>query len=409
MMSPLKSAPRSTVAPVSDPGEAPATLLLERLLGVVDEGRRTGTHKLLTLLALLDATATSVGADLHPAPELSVRTVAEHVLAVAWPHVVPFAVERDVVHLRQMNDQRRPNELVEATATARRRADAIGARTPRQLRQADPSAHEKAVARIERQLVRYPLALLQRTDADAPDFLYRSWPPERTPTAIARSQGRDEPSIVWLPGVPGALLRFSALLRPLIELAFVRNVARWNALDTAESRLHAHLFGAEREAWPVGLQEELLAVQDRRCFYDPEGRRLRPEELQVDHFLPWARFHADGVANLVLARASHNASKSDLFAATRHVQAWRESLGDRIAVARRLGLDHETSRTRALARAGYGHLPDESPLWLRRLAGGPGREVERLTPDRRAEIAELLGGASDLELAADDRGPWSAG
>src|SRR6056297_3742979 len=133
-MSPLKLAPRSMFAPMGDPGEAPSTLLLERLLGVVVEGRRTGTHKLLTLLALLDATATSVGEDLHPARELRVRTVAEHVLAVAWPHVVPFAVERDAVQLRQMNDQRRPNALIEATANARLQADTVRARTPRQLR-----------------------------------------------------------------------------------------------------------------------------------------------------------------------------------------------------------------------------------------------------------------------------------
>ena len=395
-------------APMSDAATPPVTLLLERLLIVVDEGRRTGTHKLLTLLALLDATATSVGEDMQPALELSVHSVAEQVLAVAWPHVVPFAIQSHAVPLRQMNDQRRPNELVEATATARHRADAIGARTPRQLRQADATAYEAAIGRIVRQLVRYPLALLQRTDADAPDFLYRSWPQERSPNAIARLQGRDEPSIIWLPGVPGSLLRFSALIRPLVELALVRDVARWNALDTAESRLHAHLFGAEREAWPVGLKEELLAVQDRRCFYDPEGRRLRPEDLQVDHFLPWARFHLDGVANLVLARASHNASKSDLFAATEHVQAWGESLDNRILVARRLRLDHETSRIRAMARAGYGHLPDESPLWLRRLASGAGRQVERLTPDRRAAIAQLLVGESGLDLAADDPGPWSS-
>lgn len=390
---------------MTDPAASPPALLLERLLAVVDEGRRTGTHKLLALLALMDAAASSVGEDLRPAAELPVAAVAEHVLAVAWPHVVPFATGRNAVRLRQMNDHRRSNELVQAVMDARRRADALGARTPHQLRQRDPSGHEAALKRIGRQLVRYPLALLQRTDADAPDFLYRSWPQERSPRAIARFQGRDEATVVWLPGVPEALLRFSALLRPLIELAFVRDVARWNELDTAESRLHAHLFGAERAAWPAGLKEELLASQDRRCFYDPDGPRLRPEDLQIDHFLPWVRFHTDGVANLVLARASHNSSKSDLFAAVRHVQAWRDSLGDRIVVARRLGLDHEARHTLALARAGYGHLPDESPLWLRRLAGGAGREVERLTPDRRVEVARLLGDGG-LDLAAEDPGPW---
>ncbi len=392
---------------VSSPNEVAATLLLERLLMVVDEGRRTGTHKLLTLLALLDATAASVGEDLHPTPELAVRTVSEHVLAVAWPHVAPFTVDDDTIHLRQMNDSRRPNALIEATATARHRANALGARTPRQLHRRDPSAHEQAVARITRQLVRYPLALLQRTDVDAADFLFASWPPEQSPTAVALLQGRDEPTIVWMPGAASAVLRFNSLLRPLIELALVRDIARWNGLDTTESRLHTHLFGAQRATWPKGLKEELLAAQDRRCFYDPNGGRVRPEDLQVDHFLPWARFHADGVANLVLARSALNASKSDLFAASRHVEAWRASIADRAVVARRLGLDLEARRTRAMARAGYGYLPDDAPLWVRRLPGPAGREVERLTPDRRADIAKFLHEDTRLDLAADDVGPWS--
>lgn len=92
-------------------------------------------------------------------------------------------------------------------------------------------------------------------------------------------------------------------------------------------------------------------------------------------------FHADGVADIVLARSSHNASKSDLFAATRHVLA--------------------------MALAGYGHVPDQSPLWPLRRTGGPGREVERLTPDPRAEISQLLGDEGQLELVAEDPGRWS--
>ena len=391
---------------MNDTQATATTLLLERLLMVVDEGRRTGTHKLLSLLALIDATAASVGSDLRPATELPVRAVAEHVLAVAWPHVVPFAVDDNAVDLRQMNDPSRDNVLIEATTAAFRRADETGARTPRQLLQKDAGSYHDAVDRILRQLVRYPLALLQRTDADAPDFLFKSWPEQRTPGAIARLQDRDEPSILWLPDVPGALLRFTALLRPLIELAFVRDVARWNSLDTAEARLRTHLFGAEREVWPNGLKEELLSVQDRRCFYDPQGPRVRPEDLQIDHFLPWSRFHANGVANLVLARASRNASKSDLFAATRHVQAWRESAEGRASVAQKLGLDLEAARTWAIARAGYGHLPENAPLWLRRHDAGPGREVEPLTADRRTEIAHLLSNDSNLDLAAESHAPW---
>lgn len=236
----------------------------------------------------MEVAATSVGDDLRPALERSVRSIAEHVLAVAWP-TSPVAAESQAVHLRQINGQRRPNELIRATATASDRADTIGARTPPLLRQADAAAHERAVRRIVRQLVHYPLAMLHRTDADAPDFLYRSWPSKLSPRAIARSQGSDEPTIEWLPGVPGALLSFSALVRPLIELAFVRDVASWNALDTAESRLHAHLSGAEREPWPAGLKEELPAVQAGGASTTPTVGASALGTLQIDHFLPWVR------------------------------------------------------------------------------------------------------------------------
>lgn len=357
----------------------------------------------------MDAAAASVGDDLRPAAELPVERVGEHVLEIAWPHVVPFAQGARAEPLHQTSG-RRPNVLIEATRGAREHADRLGVRSPRQLAAAAPTAHRQAVTAIVRQLVRFPLALLQRTDREAPDFLYASWPQERSPARLAREQGRATPVLRWHEGAAEALIRFAPLLRPLVESALVRDVAAWNGLDTTEERLREHLFGAERAAWPQGLKEELLEVQDRRCFYDPDGPRQRPEALQIDHFLPWSRFHADGTANLVLSSRGSNASKSDLFAATRHVAAWRSGVGARVAVAGRLGLDHEADRTLALARAGYGHLPDGAPLWLARDHGG-GREVERLAPAVRSRLEHLLrrpDRARGLTTAAEEPGGWSS-
>ncbi len=54
----------------------------ERLLQVIDEGRRTSTYKLALLMALIDATAAGAD-DRGRAPStLHTRTIAEHVLHI---------------------------------------------------------------------------------------------------------------------------------------------------------------------------------------------------------------------------------------------------------------------------------------------------------------------------------------
>jgi hypothetical protein len=55
-------------------------LLTERLLRVIDEGRRTATYKLALLLALIDAVAETPGAE-----TVSTRRIAEHVVAIYYP------------------------------------------------------------------------------------------------------------------------------------------------------------------------------------------------------------------------------------------------------------------------------------------------------------------------------------
>ena len=55
-------------------------LLTERLLRVIDEGRRTATYKLALLLALIDVVAESPGQEILPT-----RRIAERVLAIYYP------------------------------------------------------------------------------------------------------------------------------------------------------------------------------------------------------------------------------------------------------------------------------------------------------------------------------------
>jgi hypothetical protein len=62
----------------------------ERLLEVIDSGRRTATYKLALLPALLDLCARhSDAAGRAPAP-LYTRDIAEQVAALYWPQTIPY-------------------------------------------------------------------------------------------------------------------------------------------------------------------------------------------------------------------------------------------------------------------------------------------------------------------------------
>ena len=71
-------------------GEGGVTGFAERLLAVIDEGRRTATYKLALLIALMDCCAEGVTA-LGAAPaEVPTRALARHVARLYWPQLRPF-------------------------------------------------------------------------------------------------------------------------------------------------------------------------------------------------------------------------------------------------------------------------------------------------------------------------------
>lgn len=78
------------------------------LLRVLDEGKRTGRHKLVTLLALSGALERSVDTNGGMIPDsIPISAVADGVFEVMWQQVAPFVPLHggEAVRLRQM----RPN------------------------------------------------------------------------------------------------------------------------------------------------------------------------------------------------------------------------------------------------------------------------------------------------------------
>lgn len=225
-----------------------------------------------------------------------------------------------------------------------------------------PDEFGRAVDRVEDTFVRYPIPLLQVVGGQVLPFLYAVDWAEGTSVARLRAQGTDR--LRLLPGVADRLVVLGPLLRPLIELHWTRDVARWTGVATEEDRLRAHLFGTDRVAFPPPLRAALHDLQDGRCFYC--GDRL-PVRSQIDHFLAWSRWPNDAIENLVLADRC-NGDKSDHLAETAHLARWtnrlrrqRADLADAAAASR---WPSEPGRSLALVQTTYGHLAPGTPLWV---------------------------------------------
>lgn len=80
--------------------------------------------------------------------------------------------------------------------------------------------------------------------------------------------------------------------------------------------LNEFLFGSERAALAV-VRPVLIDIQRGRCFYC--SKPLSPQTTHVDHFVVWARYPVD-----VLADSRCNSQKRDRLPAHDHLSAWAE-------------------------------------------------------------------------------------
>jgi len=342
-------------------------LLLERLLQVIDEGRRTATYKLALLSSLIDTAALAPGRD-----EIPTRAIAGLVVERYLRQVRTYVSNDGTAHeLRQITNQR--SAVIGAVEDLARQAEAVNARSLADIQIRLKDEYAATVAKVEDTFVRYPIPLLQVIGSATVPFLYEPDWPELTTAASLRASGRDV--VRLLPGVSDRLVVLGPLLRPLIELHWAADVARWSGITLEDERLHAHLFGAERVSFPTPLRKGLVELQRGRCFYCD---RPIAGTAQIDHFLAWSRWPNDAIENLVAADRC-NAMKSAHLAAEPHLARWLDRLdtsaSDVGTIAGSARWSSDSARSRALVQSTYGHLAVGTPLWLQDgefvLADGP--------------------------------------
>ena len=267
---------------------------LIKLQRILSEGAFVASYKFALLLALAELSIENSPAD-DGTLRIELDVLSERFIKLYWRQVAPFGGR---VLIQATGSQA---EII--TRIAKFQADHGVTLSLAQSHLRWPTL----VRQIGRLLDRQPLWRLQLVGKERLDFLY----PETPGTNY----------ILLRPGVTGRFKSHFRIVQALAQGAwasFVQRLPSNGPLLGPMANFEDFLFGCDRSALSkVGAG--LLNIQRGNCFYC--GERIR-NGGQVDHFIPWAYYKVDLGHNLVLAHAVCNQDKSDMLAATGHLERW---------------------------------------------------------------------------------------
>lgn len=340
--------------PFMPPGEAVDPLLLgQRVVAILETGRRTATYKLATLMTLIDFCIEHLPENPVDTLNVPIPDLAHRVLEIYWRQVRPF----DGRDLKQSTQSR---ERIPNAARAFRRIVGGCATIDVAMLRA-PSAYQAALDEITLCLAQQPLHRLQRLPGNTigEAFLFDD---SFLHDQISRSRLRELGDAISLkPGIAYGLARLAGLLKPALEIMWVEDVRRMNKfLDAEVPDVAGHLFGRERIAL-AAVRGPFKDAFGAHCFYCDT---TLPTNNPIDHVLPWSLVGIDGLANLVLACGRCNGDKGNLLPAidiVNEVLTRDRQLLDDIAAELQWPTQHD--RVVAAARGLYRGQPRGAPTW----------------------------------------------
>ncbi|MGV0833955.1 HNH endonuclease [Mycolicibacterium thermoresistibile] len=330
-------------------------LLGQRVVAILEQGLRTATYKLATLMALIEHCIENLPESPGDVLVVPIPELAHRVLEIYWQQVRPFEGHE----LRQSTQPRA--RIINAVTKLRDAAGGGRGCSVDVARMRAPDVYGQSIDEITMCLAQQPLHRLQKlpgaTGGDP--FLYDdSFLHDQVSRSTLRAQGD---SIELKPGVAHGLARLAGLLKPALEIMWVEDVRRMNKfLDAKVPDVAGHLFGRERTALTV-VREPFKEAFGPHCFYC--GTHL-PANNPIDHVLPWSLVGIDGLANLVLACARCNGDKSGALPAVAIVDRVLErdpTILEEVAAS----IQWPTQRERvvAAARGIYRGQPAGVPTW----------------------------------------------
>ncbi len=332
----------------------------EKVLALLDRGSFNATYKYAVLLGLMDLCLEMTQRDGSPPAMVTTAQLAQKVVALYWPQAAPFVVKDDVVLQQNKGSQAAIVGLIRDFRTWNG-GDAGTTLYRAQLER--PKEYSKLLREVEWKLVEMPLPRVQRVGQMEDRFVYQiAWE-----ESIRRGEWSDESAfdnrIHFVDHAAELMVRLSGLLRPLIQREWSKMVARLNPALIQDSKLDNFLFGVSRAALQA-VRDPLRELQDNSCFY---CERDLGREVEVDHFMPWARYPDNGLDNLVITHRTCNNAKRDFLAASEHVARWSDrasTLSRQLEeIAQHCNWERDLVRTAGVIRGVYLRLPLDMKLW----------------------------------------------
>ncbi len=276
-------------------------LFLRCIQRLLVEGQFTASYKFALLHALADLSVLK-GDDSGGELELQIADIAQHFIELYWQQCRPFEPGHGSSGYVLLQNTGRQAAVISQIFEAQRSFGGSLAR----LRVSAPDLWTSLTGSVTRVVSGMPLWKLQTVGSERLDFLYENL-------------DRSTRSITLKPGVAYCFRAFYGLVRDLIQGAWVRFVQRLNASELGHlTDLGAFLFDQQRASLEP-YKAILTDLQGGRCFY---CQRDLHRTVELDHFVPWARYPTDLGHNFVAAHPKCNRSKSDHLAAEQHLHAW---------------------------------------------------------------------------------------
>ena len=348
--------------------------VVQRVLQVLEDGKYTTTYKLAVLLAFVELCFEGAAVPGPTGAVLTTTQLADKVTELYWPQARPYAAASGAALQQGAADpEKRGGRTLPVVIGAWQAERGLGAE--RTLPFAVARRHPEYPALrdfVERVLVKMPLPKLQRVGGvDLPLLYTLGWddagalPSDATLQRYQRTGLGFDNAVRLRPGVFEAFAQLAPLLRSFIQQRWADKVMALNAHVLGEgASVSEHLFGVDRTTLDAA-RGPLTELQAGRCFYCDGA--LRGATAHVDHFLPWARFPDNGLANLVIADPACNSQKSDRLAGPEFLSRWTRRLTHDAAplhdLGARLRWDVGVERARGAARSLYLSLPAEARLW----------------------------------------------
>jgi 5-methylcytosine-specific restriction endonuclease McrA len=273
---------------------------LSKLQRLFAEGDFTATYKFALLIVLAEL-AVEYGNDDGSELQVTLRQIGRRFIQLYWNQAAPYSSGRTDTSAGVLVQNTGRQAAVLAAIEAFRAASGVQTSVRAELHAGYGRLLTEVCATVSAQ----PLKYLQNFGGVTDEFLYC-----REPRGVVRLH----------PGIAFCLRRFYPLVQQLARTHWIEHIKanRQNQVILGgASDLEDFLFAASRTSLST-VREQLLKLDGHACFYC--GQRM--QDMDVDHYVPFALYPRDLIQNFVLAHPSCNRSKSSALAAKQHLERW---------------------------------------------------------------------------------------